>query len=158
MKTGLLMNHLDIDYHIYSEDFSIKTSFSAVAEIAQNPRVKQIHFKNNLEEEDRCLEWHLEYLDKQVRIWQIDLIHIMNDSPYVGTFERVAEKINLVLTDELRSKILNIKWNLSKGNNKAMGIEVCKAVIDDNVSTYPEFLKWKENNSNEGIMIWEPKA
>ena len=32
VKTGLLMNKLDIDFHTYSNDFSIEKSFSAIAQ------------------------------------------------------------------------------------------------------------------------------
>ena len=157
IKTGLLMSHLDIDYHIYSDDFSIKNSFAAVAEIAGHPGVNRVLYINNIEQEDMCLEWHLKYTDNDNRIWQIDLIHIMNDSPYTGKFERVADKINRVLTEKTREAILKIKWELSENDQKAMGIEVCKAVIEDNISTYSEFLDWKKINRNEGILQWEPE-
>ncbi len=157
VKTKLLMNHLDIDYHIYSDDFSIEKSFSAIGEIANNPKVSKILYINSIEKEDRCLEWHLDYVDDKKRLWQIDMIHILNDSPYVGKFERVAEKMNHILTDEIRNTILRIKWELAINKRKAMGIEVCKAVIKDNILKYSEFLEWQEANKNVGILKWEPE-
>ncbi len=156
VATNLLMNHLDIDFHIYSERFSIKDSFSAVGEIASSERVKKVTYSNNINREDRCVEWHLEYEDEGAEIWQIDLIHLLNDSPYVGKFERVAEKIQKALDSESRSRILEIKWELSKQNKKVMGIEVCRAVLEGGVHSYRDFLKWQQENPVTGIVLWEP--
>jgi hypothetical protein len=47
VKTKLLMNHLDIDYHIYSDDFSIEKSFSAIGEIANHPKISKILYINS---------------------------------------------------------------------------------------------------------------
>jgi ribosomal protein S8 len=85
------------------------------------------------------------------------MIHILNDSPYVGKFERVAEKMNHILTDEIRKTILKIKWELARNKRKAMGIEICQAVIKDNILKYSEFLEWQEVNKNDGILKWEPE-
>jgi hypothetical protein len=34
VKTGLLMSHLDIDFHVYSDEFSVEKSFNAIAKIS----------------------------------------------------------------------------------------------------------------------------
>lgn len=57
----LMMNNYDIDFHIYSEPFSIEESFKAISKIAANAKVKKIDYINLIEEEDRCLEWHVFY-------------------------------------------------------------------------------------------------
>jgi hypothetical protein len=54
VKTGLLMSHLDIDFHVYSDDFSIEKSFGAIAQISQNPKIKEVLYRNLLEAEDMC--------------------------------------------------------------------------------------------------------
>ena len=110
VKTGLLMNKLDIDFHTYSNDFSIEKSFSAIAQISRNPKIKKVTYKNLLDADDMCLEWHLWYEETQERIWTIDIIHIKNESAYAGVIERVTEKIKSVLTEKQRQIILKIKW------------------------------------------------
>ena len=42
-------------------------------------------------------------------LWQMDMIHIQEGSRYDGYFERVAERISAVLTDEMRLAILKLK-------------------------------------------------
>ena len=34
LKTGLLMKNRDIDFHVYSDDFKIEDSFSAIAKMS----------------------------------------------------------------------------------------------------------------------------
>jgi hypothetical protein len=46
VKSGLLMTHLDIDFHVYSDEFSIEKSFSAISQISQNPKIKEVLYKN----------------------------------------------------------------------------------------------------------------
>ena len=82
VKTGLLMSHLDIDFHVYSDEFSVEKSFNAIAKISQNPKIKEVFYKNLLEEDDMCLEWHLLYEEVPERIWTIDIMHIKNESLY----------------------------------------------------------------------------
>ncbi len=40
------MNHLEIDFHVYSDDFSIEKSFRSIARISRNPKVKEVLYKN----------------------------------------------------------------------------------------------------------------
>lgn len=151
----LMMNNYDIDFHIYSDKFSIEESFKAVSKIAANSRIKKINYTNLVEEEDRCLEWHAFYEAENHEIWQIDMIHILNDSPYVGHFEKVAKQIKENLTQEKKISILEIK-NSIPGEENVMGIEIYKAVFEANVKNYPEFKKWKKENKNQGIITWMP--
>ncbi len=156
VKTGLLMNHLDIDFHTYSKDFSIAKSFKAISMISENQKIRDITYRNLLEAEDMCLEWHLSYEENPNQIWTIDIIHIKNESPYAGMIERVTEKINAVLTEELREKILRVKWECTQQNEKAPGIEIYQAVIDNEISTYNDFKAWKKGRKDVGISLWEP--
>ncbi len=62
LKTGLLINHLDIDFHVYTSPFILADSFKAMSMIADNRRVKRIKYANLLDTEE-CLEWHAWYED-----------------------------------------------------------------------------------------------
>ena len=48
LKSGLLMKHLDIDFHVYSDVVEIKDSFLVILEIVKNPSVIKFTFKNLL--------------------------------------------------------------------------------------------------------------
>lgn len=156
VKTGLLMNHLDIDFHTYSENFSIEKSFKAVSMISENSKIKELTYRNLLNMEDMCLEWHLSYEENPERIWTIDIIHIKNESPYAGMIERVTDKINAVLTEQLKRTILSIKWRSEQCDEKIPGIEIYQAVIDDGIETFEEFEAWRKHRKNIEISLWEP--
>jgi hypothetical protein len=155
LRTGLLINHLDIDFHIYSNPLRVTESFQAVGRIANNPRIHSVTYQNLLEADDRCLEWHAVYVSDTGESWQLDMIHLHPESPYVGVFENVADRIQQALTPETKCAILAIK-DAVPANQKVMGIRVYQAVIRDGVRTYAEFVKWAAKNPGDGIITWMP--
>ena len=156
VNSRLLMSKLDIDFHTYSNDFSIEKSFTAISQISQNPKIKEVTYKNLLDAEDMCLEWHLWYEETPERIWTIDIIHIKNESAYAGVIERVTEKIKEVLTDKHKQAILKIKWESEQQKEKFFGIDIYQAVIDDGIENFDDFKTWKKNKTEIGISLWEP--
>ena len=86
LRTGLLMKNRDIDFHIYTNPFSLSDSFAAISRLAQNERIKRIEYANLLDVDDRCLEWHAWYLDAADELWHMDMIHILRDSRLCGVF------------------------------------------------------------------------
>jgi hypothetical protein len=155
LKTGLLIKNLDIDFHIYTSPFILTDSFKAISLIAENPRIKRITYKNLLDTQEMCLEWHAWYEDNIGDLWQIDMIHLSPDSPYAGAVERVTDRIAEVLTEEIREAILAIKHAVP-AVQKVKGIEVCMAVIRDGIRSYPEFVKWQQDQDNADIIDWIP--
>ena len=138
LRTGLLMKHRDIDFHIYTSPLDLSASFRAMAELAENTSVKKIEYTNLLHTAEACIEWHAWYQDMEGELWQMDMIHIQEGSRYDGYFERVAERISAVLTDEMRLAILKLKYE-TPDTEKIMGVEYYQAVIQDGVRSYPEF-------------------
>ena len=128
LRTGLLMTHRDIDFHIYSSPLRLADSFAAMARLAENSRIRSITFNNLLDAPDQCLEWHAWYADADDRLWQIDMIHMPKGSAYDGYFERVADRIAAVLTDRTRETILRLKYETPEAE-KIMGIEYYQAVL-----------------------------
>ena len=142
LRTGLLMKHRDIDFHIYSSPLRVADSFAAMARLAENPRIRRIEYGNLLDAQDQCLEWHAWYADADERLWQIDMIHM-------------PDRISAVLTDETRRAVLQIKYD-TPDEVKIMGIEYYQAVLRDGVRTYAEFEAWRAANPVEGILEWMP--
>ena len=155
LRTGLLMTHRDIDFHIYSAPLRTADSFAAMARLAEDRHIRRVEFANLLDAGDRCLEWHAQYVDDEGAAWQIDMIHMETGSPWDGYFERVADRIAAVLTDETRRAVLQIKYD-TPDEVKIMGIEYYQAVLRDGVRTYAEFEAWRAANPVEGILEWMP--
>ena len=158
VRNGLLMDKLDIDFHTYSDDFSIEKSFKAISKIAENPKIKEVTYRNLLNAEDMCLEWHLWYEETPDRIWTIDMIHIKNESAYAGVIERVTEKIKSVVTERQKHAILRIKWECKRQKEKFIGIDIYQAVIGEGIETFEDFKTWHENKKEVAISLWEPEV
>lgn len=157
LKTGLLMKHRDIDFHIYSAPLDISTSFDAMARLAANSGIKQIEYRNYIYTEQKCIEWHAWYLDRENDLWQIDMIHILKGSFYDGYFENIAKRILTVMTPEMRQTILTLKYQ-TPDTEKIMGVEYYIAVMRDGIANYSEFIEWRDQNANlkNGIIHWCP--
>ena len=155
LKTGLLMKHLDIDFHIYTPKLDIQKSFEAIAQLATNPNIVNISYTNLLQEEDACLEWHAFWKDSNNNLWQIDMIHMRQGSRWDGYFENIAQKIIEVISQKQKETILKLKY-LTPDDVKIAGVEYYMAVIRDNIQTYEQFLQWRKQNSAERIIKWIP--
>lgn len=155
LRMGLLMKHLDIDLHLYSNPVSLADDFRIIARLAQNHRIKQIEYANLLDTEEACLEWHLHYEDPLNQMWQIDMIHILKGSRYDSYFEQMADRIVAALTDETRHTILQLKYETPE-SEKIMGIEYYQAVLRDGVKNYVEFETWRRQHPITGIITWMP--
>lgn len=155
LRMGLLMKHLDIDLHLYSDPVSLADDFRIITRLAQNHRIKQIEYANLLDTEEACLEWHLHYEDPLNQMWQIDMIHILKGSQYDGYFEQMADRIVAALTDETRHTILQLKYETPE-SEKIMGIEYYQAVLRDGVKNYVEFETWRRQHPITGIITWMP--
>ena len=155
LRTGLLMKHRDIDFHIYTSPLDLSASFRAMAELAENMSIKKIEYTNLLHTAEACIEWHAWYQDMEGELWQMDMIHIQEGSRYDGYFERVAERISAVLTDEMRLAILKLKYE-TPDTEKIMGVEYYQAVIQDGVRSYPEFEEWRRLHPAVGVVEWVP--
>lgn len=155
LKTGLLCKHCDIDFHVYSENVSIVESFYVILRIFKLGKFKKYNFKNLLNTEEECLEWHLIYIDDNHNEWQIDIIHMPFNSKYYGYFEKVAERILAVMTEEQRDIILKLKYE-TPDDEKISCIEYYRAVIEGGVKTFKDFIQWRNNNPLSGILEWMP--
>jgi len=155
LRTGLLMKHRDIDFHIYSSLLSLSGSFQAMAKLAENPFIRKIECVNLLHTIEECVEWHAWYQESDDELWQIDMIHIRKGSRYDGYFEKVAERIGLLLTDETRLAILQLKDETPE-TEKIIGVEYYQAVIRDGIRNYADFQEWRKQHPVTGVVEWMP--
>lgn len=155
LRTGLLMKHRDIDFHIYSSSLSLSGSFQAMAKLAENPFIRKIECVNLLHTIEECVEWHAWYQEPDDELWQIDMIHIRKGSHYDGYFEKVAERIGLHLTDETRLAILQLKDETPE-TEKIIGVEYYQAVIRDGIRNYADFQEWRKQHPVTGVVEWMP--
>lgn len=155
LRTGLLMNHRDIDFHIYTSPFNLSDSFQAMVKLAENKSIVKIEHVNLLNTDDACMEWHAWYRDKENELWQIDMIHILKGSRYDGYFEKFADRLSEVLTDETKLAILQLKYETPE-TEKVMGVEYYQAVVRDGIRTYPDFMAWRQQHPVTGIVEWMP--
>ena len=155
LRTGLLMTHRDIDFHIYSSPLRLEESFAAMAQLAADPAVGRIECRNLLATDEACVEWHATYRDRDGDEWQLDMIHIVRDSRYDGYFERVADRIAAALTPVTRRAILQLKYD-TPDDVKIAGIEYYVAVLRDGVRTYDAFAEWRRTHPLTGIVEWMP--
>ncbi|RAL25152.1 hypothetical protein DL240_02780 [Lujinxingia litoralis] len=155
LKTGLLMKHRDIDFHIYTSDLDIAESFQVMGQLAAHPGILRAEWVDGSHSDEHCLEWHAWYRDEEGREWQLDMIQILRGSTYEGYFERVAERINAVLTPETRQVILALKYATPDSESIA-GIEYYQAVLRDGVRTWSEFVAWRQAHPLTGVVEWCP--
>lgn len=153
LKMGLLAKHRDIDFHIYTPTLNIAQSFAAIAQIAKNPKIVHIEYRNLLNEEDSCLEWHAWYRDEGE--WQIDMIHIVQGSKYAGYFEKQAARILAVMSEQQRETILKLKFE-TPDEIKIAGIEIYQAVLEGGVRNFEELQQWRAKRTQNGIVEWIP--
>lgn len=155
LKSGLMMKSKDIDMHIYTEKLDIAESFSVMQELAKRLSLKEILYKNGIDTDEECIEWHALYNDKDMNVWKLDMIHIRKDSKYDGTVERVTDAIINKLTPELRRTILEIKNEVPDGK-MIPGIEIYHAVFVGNVKSYTELEQWRKTNPLTDSLGWMP--
>lgn len=154
LRLGLMKN-LDIDLHVYSAPLTVESSFAAISKLAQNPAVYNITYTNLIDTSEKCIEWHVLLKDSDGAQWKMDMIHILKGSFYDGYFERVADRISAVLTQESKNAILQLKHETPQ-DIRIAGIEYYRAVIAGGVRTYKGFEDWRKENPLTGVLEWMP--
>lgn len=154
LRMGLLASHRDIDLHVYSKDITEESSFSIVSQIAKLPEVIEIKCINGLNTDEHCMAWHISYKYNE-EIWQFDIIHIEEGSEYDGFFERMADRINDVLTPNMKETILRLKFE-TPSNKDYHGVEYYEAVIADGIDSMADFEKWVIEHRKKPAYYWIP--
>lgn len=136
-RTGLLVRHRDIDFHVYTPTLDRDLSFRVMAALASSPYLNSLHFVDGSATEERCLEWHGIWQRPGGAPWQIDIIHIESGSTFDGYFERFADRLCRRLDDATRDTILRLKYETPE-NEGIHGVEYYQAVLEGGVRTLDE--------------------
>lgn len=155
LKSGLLAKSKDIDFHIYTDKLDIAESFSVMQKLAERLLLKEVQYKNLIQTEEECIEWHALYEDQAMNTWKFDMIHIRKGSKYDGMIEEVTAAIINQLTPELRKTILQIKFDVPDGV-MIPGIEIYHAVFTGGVSSYEELEHYRKTNPLTNSLDWMP--
>lgn len=155
LKSGLLAKSRDIDLHIYTDTLDIAASFSVMQELAERLSLKEVHYKNLIQTEEECIEWHALYEDEELNTWKFDMIHIRRNSKYDGVVENVTNAIMNRLSPELRKTILQIKFDVPDGV-QIPGIEIYHAVFVGGVRSYEELEQYRKTNPLTNSLDWLP--
>lgn len=153
-KSGLLIAR-DVDFHVYTDEPVLDKSFSAIMEFGKNPRVKEIQYRNGLDTEEVCVEWHILYEHTDGEIWKLDIIHILAGSTFDGVIEKTTDAVIEKLTPETKEAILRIKYDMP-ADKKAMGIEVYYAAFALGIRNYVDFEQWRKSNPAVDYLGWTP--
>lgn len=154
LRMGLLASHPDIDLHVYSKGITVASSFAIAARIAENPNITEVKCINGLYTDEHCIAWHFLYRNAD-KIWQFDVIHIEEGTLYDGFFEKIADRITEVMTEEQRDTILRLKFETPAGRDYH-GVEYYEAVITDGVSTLSDLELWVKAHREKSIYYWIP--
>ena len=155
LKSGLLAKSRDIDLHIYTDTLDIAASFSVMQELAERLSLKEVKYKNLIQTEEECIEWHAIYEDEDRNTWKFDMIHIRKGSKYDGVVEKVTAAITNRLTPEIKNTILQIKFDVP-GGVQIPGIEIYHAVFVGGVRNYEELEQWRKTNPLTNSLDWLP--
>lgn len=155
LKSGLLAKSKDIDLHIYTDTLDVAESFSVMQELAERLSLKEVHYKNLIQTEEECIEWHALYKDEELNSWKFDMIHIRRNSKYDGVVENVTNAIMNRLSPELRKTILQIKFDVPDGV-QIPGIEIYHAVFTGDVRSYEELEQYRKTNPLTNSLDWMP--
>ena len=117
--------------------------------------IPEIQFKNLIQTEEECIEWHAIYEDEDMNTWKFDMIHIRKGSKYDGVVEKVTVAITNQLTPEIKNTILQIKFDVPDGI-QIPGIEIYHAVFVGGVRSYKELEQWRKTNPLTNSLDWLP--
>ena len=67
----------------------------------------------------------------------------------------MADRIVSVLTPSMRESVLQLKYE-TPDDEKIMGVEYYRAVIEGGVRTYAQLTDWRREHPVEGIVEWMP--
>jgi hypothetical protein len=152
-----LMIQPNIDMEVYTDAPRPGGGFEVVAKIADTPGITRLNFRNQMHDsEDPGLYWQMLYRGSSGQDWTIDTWVVARDHPLEGHPDRFAEAMSQRLDDELRRRILEIKYRSHCDGLAPRSIDVYKAVLRDGIEAYDQFVEWLADNPPDRLEHWMP--
>lgn len=136
----------DIDLEVYSENPRIDDGFRIIAEVAELNNVVGVEFKNTMATRGKWLYWQVRYQDNSNVLWAIEIYVCGPGDPYAHWSEQFLNAMQECITDEHRIAILSIKEALNRNKQTQMikSFNVYRAVMDDGVRSFDDFMIWNK--------------
>ncbi len=145
----------DIDMEIFCDRPTVQAGFALISACVQDPRIRRARYANELDGPDQGIYFQLRYRHESGEDWKLDMWLVANDHP--GPLSRdLVEPMRRALTDETREAILSIKEQGLARKAKVPSIDIYRAVLDDHVRTYKEFVAWQQGAKPAGLTFWRP--
>lgn len=146
----------DIDVEFLVDELSIRDGFAVMSAVAELPKVRSIRYNDARDKPEQGLYWKVLYELTPAETWTLDLWMFRRDHP--GPLaSSMVEPIRAALTPETRDAILAIKEAAAERGERAWGHWLYRAVINEGVRDYAEFLAWFGDRDIWAREPWTPK-
>ena len=146
----------DIDLEIHADTPTVAAGFEVAAALAELPNVRGIRYKDERRTPEQGLYWKVEYVRDGTEFWTIDMWLFGRDHPG-PTAAPLIGALRSALTDDTRDTILAIKEEATAQGARAYGHWLYRAVLNNGVRSYAEFLTWLGNRDVWDRMTWHPR-
>ncbi|SFH55778.1 hypothetical protein SAMN05421678_12168 [Actinopolymorpha cephalotaxi] len=146
----------DVDLEIYTGSPSIRDGFGVVADLAEQPKVRAMRYKDERDRPSRGLYWRLDYELTPEETWHVDM-WLFPSGPAHGSSTELTEAVAGALTEGRRDAVLAIKEEAVGRGTRAHGHWVYQAVIDEGVASYAEYVEWLGDRDVWEHTDWRPK-
>ena len=147
----------DIDMEVYCPDLRTEHGFQVLGECSLNPKVTKARFSNELTGRDKALYWQLRYRHNDGIEWKIDMWSAPQDYDLPRS-EYFIEPMRASLTPETRKAILELKELRSLDSGvQCPSVDLYRAVLDDDVRTADDLLRWLESHETGNLTDWKPR-
>jgi hypothetical protein len=147
----------DIDFEVLtSTPPSIRDGFAVTSAIAELPNVRGVRYTDFRDKPEQGLYWKVLYERTPAETWTLDLWMFARDHP--GPLaSSLVEPVRAALTDDARDTILAIKEAAAEQGERAWGHWLYRAVINEGVRDYAEFLEWFGDRDVWARETWTPE-
>ncbi|MET9021776.1 hypothetical protein ABZV93_17485 [Actinopolymorpha sp. NPDC004070] len=145
----------DVDLEIYADSPSIRDGFGVAAALAELPKVRAMRYKDERDRAAEGLYWKLEYELAPQETWHVDMWLFRSGLAHRSSTD-LTEALTAALTDGRRDAVLAIKEEAVGRGTRAHGYWVYRAVIDEGVSSYDEYLDWLGDRDVWEHTNWRP--
>jgi len=145
----------DIDLEIFAENPTPRDGFHVVTELSELPGIREARYQDSRNDRGAGLYWKVVYEDDTDQRWTLDM-WLFDMERRSTSAAAMVEPIRNALTDETRDAILRIKEDAVAVGARAHGHWLYRAVLNEGVRTYPDYLAWIGDQDVWERTTWRP--